>query len=364
MAGKWASNELVELCADRLRDMQDMGMGRRRIARSIEETSERECTEGVVGIALAKLGLHAPRKGIARVTIVDEEPIDNIEMPIDELIDTRVKAAERKYAKTRLHRRTLEFPAEPFGIVVHGDPHLDSEGADLSLVKKNVLLVQQTEGMFGACVGDELDLWVGRLAVNYADASILASDGWRLSEWFLKAHNTDDEKKFLALVSGNHDAWANSPGLDPLANLAKKHVHIYAPDELRITFVFKDRPDIEPIIWIMRHDFKGRSYFHSTHGPHREAIFDGKAHLLTAGHIHQWGELTTEQRHGRVTSAVRVRGYKRCDDYAMSKGFPEQEYGCAACIIINPLVEGPGRIMVFWDIEHGCEFLSMMRARG
>jgi len=364
MSRKWASDELIEQQSARLHRLKAMGLGRRRIAKQITETTGRECTDSAVGAALGKIGLHSQRKHAAQINVVDKDLSESAEMPIDELIETRVKAAERKYAKTKQHRRTLEFPAEPFGIIVHGDPHLDSEGADLSLVRKNILLVQQTEGMFGACVGDELDNWVGRLAVNYADASILASDGWRLSEWFLRTHNTDDEKKMLALVSGNHDAWANSPGLDPLASLAKEHVHIYAPDEIRITFTFQERPDLEPIIWILRHDFKGRSYFHSTHGPHREAIFDGKAHILTCGHIHQWGELTTEQRHGRITSAIRVRGYKRCDSYAMQKGFPEQEYGCAACIVIDPLAEGPGRIKVFWDIEHGCRFLTMLRAHG
>jgi hypothetical protein len=90
-------------------------------------------------------------------------------------------------------------------------------------------------------------------------------------------------------------------------------------------------------------------------------MLDGKCHLLTAGHIHQWGELITEQRHGRITNAVRVRGYKRSDSFAKSKGFAEQTHGECALIIIDPFKEGPARLMTFWDLRKGCEYLTFLR---
>ena len=137
----------------------------------------------------------------------------------------------------------------------------------------------------------------------------------------------------------------------------------YAQDELRITLQWKGRPDLEPVVWVLRHDFGGRSWFHPTHGPHKEAMLDGKCHILTAGHIHQWGQLSTEQRHGRVTHAVRVRGYKRADAYAKQKGFFEQQYGEAALIVIDPHNEGAGRISIHWDLEDGCNYLKWLRLR-
>ena len=78
----------------------------------------------------------------------------------------------------------------------------------------------------------------------------------------------------------------------------------YAQDEVRMTISWKNRPELEPIVWILRHDFSGRSWYHPTHGPHKEAMLDGRCHVLTAGHLHQWGALTTEQRHESFTHAI------------------------------------------------------------
>ena len=90
-------------------------------------------------------------------------------------------------------------------------------------------------------------------------------------------------------------------------------------------------------------------------------MLDGRCHILTAGHIHQWGQLTTEQRHGRVTHAIRVRGYKRSDAFALQKGFFEQRYGEAALIVIDPHAMGPQRISTFWNIKQGCKYLTNLR---
>ncbi len=90
-------------------------------------------------------------------------------------------------------------------------------------------------------------------------------------------------------------------------------------------------------------------------------MLDGEAELLLAGHLHQWGYLMTEQRHGRVTHAARLRGYKFHDDYARAGGFPQQDHGASAFIIINPLAPPTGRVMFFWDLEMGCRVLNLLR---
>ena len=57
-----------------------------------------------------------------------------------------------------------------------------------------------------------------------------ASDGWRLSEWFLSS------MQWVAIVGGNHDAWAHGPGVDPMQWLTDKcGVLCYAQDEIRIS---------------------------------------------------------------------------------------------------------------------------------
>ena len=52
---------------------------------------------------------------------------------------------------------------------------------------------------------------------------------------------------WLALVGGNHDAWASSGGgsIDPYKLICKDaKVRAYAPDELRITLRWRDRADL------------------------------------------------------------------------------------------------------------------------
>jgi hypothetical protein len=294
-----------------------------------------------------------PSLGGRGVTIdADELPP---ERSIEDLIADRMRSSRRGHAKAKKHERTLTLPAEPFGIMVFGDPHVDGH-CDWDKLYADVQLAKGTPGVVACSVGDQMDNWIGRLARLYADSDCKASDGWRLSEWMF------NEVSFIAVVGGNHDAWATGPGIDPMAWLTRDcGVTCYAPDELRITLQWKDRSDLDPIIWICRHDFKGRSWYHPTHGPHKEATLDGKCHLLTCGHIHQWGQLTTEQRHGRVTHAIRVKGYKRDDEFARSKGFPEQQHGHSALVVIDPEASEPGRVSVFWNLQKGCDYLTKLR---
>ena len=325
--------------------------GRYAIAKLLSTHSGGNCTPGTVQNVLRILENNQRQ----RIKVEDLDD-DYDEMPIEELISLRISASNRKIKGAKKHKRSLLLPSKPFGIMCFGDPHVDNEGCDWSLLTEHVALAQSTDGVMAACVGDMQDNWIGRLARCYANSSVTASDGWRLSEWFMTS------MQWIAMCGGNHDAWANGPGVDPMKLLTDKTgVLCYAPDEIRIVMHWKDQPDLEPIVWIIRHDFKGRSWFHPTHGPNKEAMLDGQCHILTAGHIHQWGQLTTEQRHGRCTHAIRVRGYKRADAYAMEKGYFEQEYGAAALIVLNPHLEGPGRITTFWDMEEGCKYLTYLR---
>ena len=356
MSTSLTTHDLLNDYEEDLRLWRLEGLSQRGIVKRIEQVSGSTVSKGVVAHTLRRLGINAvvPRAAEIEVESRTDEEVE--ETPIEELIEERVKASRRKMSKANMHRRTVRLPAEPVGIMIFGDPHVDNEGCDWGKLYDHVALAGATEGVLAATVGDMQDNWIGRLGRLYSEASVTASNGWRLSEWFLSS------MQWIAVVGGNHDAWAHGPGVDPLKWLSDKAgVSCYAQDELRITIEWRGEPELEPIVWILRHDFGGRSWYHPTHGPHKEAMLDGRCHLLTAGHIHQWGQLTTEQRHDRVTHALRVRGYKRNDSFARSKGFSEQTFGEACLVVIDPFAEGPGRITVFWDLERGCAFLTHLR---
>ena len=366
--------ELAELHSDKVIALRAEGLGFRMVSRELRDRHGIEVSADVVKTACRRLGLHPgyptgkapagymappppPKNPRPPMAIEDRsEPVED--QPIEELIADRVAAFRRYRSKSNQHRRTLAMPCEPFGIYLAGDPHLDDDGCAIETLYEHVRLVQETPGVVAACVGDVQNHWIGRLGRKYGDQSSTVSQGWRLSEWFLGSMD------WLALVGGNHDAWASAGGgsIDPYKLICKDaKVRAYAPDELRIRLTWQGRPDLEPLIWVLRHDFPGRSWFHTSHGPNKAAMLDGKAHLFTCGHLHSWGQLSSEQPHGRVTHAVRVRGYKFGDDYAMTKGFTEQHHGEACLIVVNPEATEPGRITIFWDLETGCDYLTAIR---
>lgn len=296
-----------------------------------------------------------------RLEIGDDYRAEDGEVPVEDLIASRVAASQRKASKSAAHVRTLTLPAEPVGFLVFGDPHVDNEGCDWAKLVEHIELARTTPGVLCANVGDQHDNWIGRLSGLYANSSMAAEDGWRLSEWMLK------QVQWIAIVGGNHDSWAKAAGApDPMKVLSKLcDVKCYAPDALRLTIEWKGRPDWDPFVWDLRHTFPGHSWFHPTHGPHKEAMLDGRSHMLTAGHIHTWGQLITEQRHGRVTYSMRVRGYKKNDTYAREKGLPEQQYGEACLAVVDPSKgNGPGRTSLWPDIAAGCAWLTHLRSRG
>ncbi len=349
---RWTTADLIEQHSETIRDLRSKGMGRRNAAREVERLTGRPCSGYAIQGAFSALGLCSSSRPEPMPIVNKGDDVEG-EQPIEDLIASRVEASKRKAARSSVHNRTLELPAEPFGLLLVGDPHVDNEGCDWESLFDHISLAQQTPNVLGVCVGDMQDNWIGRLGKLYSKSSITATDGWRLSKWLL------DSLQWLAVVGGNHDEWATVPGMDPLKLLSKDaDVLCYAPDEIRVTMTWKDRPDLEPLITLVRHDFAGRSWFHSTHGPNKEAMLDGRAHILVSGHLHQWGSLVTEQRHQRVTHAMRVRGYKRNDDFARSKGFPEQAYGESALLVIDPEGDGPQKIQEFWNIEEGCRFLA------
>jgi hypothetical protein len=337
---------------DRIRELHTAGRGTAQVAEELRAEGVEGVTRYGVREAIRILGITPhPHGGRLKVEPLAQPEDDDIES----LVRRRVEAARRELSRGDEHTRTVTLPAEPVAMLVLGDPHVDNEGCDWPELVRLVEACQGVEGLYAACVGDMADNWIGRLGRLYAKSSTTAEEGWRLSEWLLRS------LRWIALVGGNHDAWAHAPGNDPLRVLSQiTGVACYAPDEIRLTLRWED-PALEPIVWIIRHDFAGRSWYHPTHGPNKEAMLDGRCHILTAGHIHQWGELVTEQRHGRVTRAIRVRGLKRRDSYAREKGYSEQQHGAACLLVIDPRVEGPHRVTTWWDVPAGVAYLESVR---
>jgi hypothetical protein len=46
----------------------------------------------------------------------------------------------------------------------------------------------------------------------------------------------------------------------------------------------------------------------------------------------------------------------------MEKGFFEQSFGESCLIVINPHIDGAGRINVYWDLQQGYDILKHLRS--
>ena len=126
---KWSTKQLIEEHAERIKELKLQGFGRRKIAKIISEETEIPCTTGVMQLAIHKLNLN-DNSPSNKMIVVEENPKEEIKIPIDDLIKSRIKAYSRKKSKFSKHYRTIKMECKPFGIWAVGDPHVDSDGCD------------------------------------------------------------------------------------------------------------------------------------------------------------------------------------------------------------------------------------------
>lgn len=355
---RWTSDELADREADLLAVCRADGMGRRAIAARVEELTSRTCTPDVAMMALRRLGLWTTRpEGMPNpMPVTDVKPPRDGEVPIEELLSARCEQYQRKVKRADVHARKFELPCRPFALLCMGDPHMDNTGTNIPLLMRHVKMAQSVPDVLGINVGDVTDNWIGRLQRLYADAECTAKDGWRLSKWLL------EQIDWLAVVGGNHDAWGHGPGTDPLGWISDEaSVKAYASDEVHLELSWKGRPELEPLKILVRHDFAGRSWFNAAHGPGKEAMLDPEIHVALCGHTHTFTELTTEQRRGRVTHAIRLRGYKHEDAHARKLGFFSQQNGSSCVLVVDPECQDAGRVTRFWSVEKGIGYLRMLQ---
>lgn len=289
----------------------------------------------------------------AAVVVQSPPPSD---LPIDELVEHR----KRQFARKREHMEARKLipvtikSSLPVGILFFGDPHLDDDGTDLSLVEGHAKLVRETPGLYGATPGDTTNNWIGRLARLYAQQGTTACDGWRLAEWFIGS-----VKKWLFLVGGNHDVWSGAG--DPLRWISASAGALYQESEVRVALRFPNHAEVRVNC---RHDFAGRSQYNPAHGPMKALFFGVRDHLAVAGHTHEsaYGVLKDPDS-GITMHALRVASYKTFDRFALEKGFRDQTLSPCAVAVIDPRLPPthPGLVQVFWDAHQGAEYLTWLR---
>ena len=114
----WTVKEILREKRSEVTRWRAEGMSRRGCARRLSQSTGRDCTDRVMGRAWDAMD-RMPK--VPTILISEDESIPTGEIPIEELIDSRVKAARRKKERASRHTRTLELPAMPVGILIFGD---------------------------------------------------------------------------------------------------------------------------------------------------------------------------------------------------------------------------------------------------
>lgn len=276
----------------------------------------------------------------------------------DELIARRRKDFERTRA-AKESRKLVPIAVRcdgPIGIAHFGDPHVDDDGTDIGLLQDHVRIVNKTEGLFGANLGDLQNNWVGRLARLYAEQSTSHADAWVLTEWLVTS------LQWLYLVGGNHDAWSGVG--DPLKWIAKQSGNSLDYHGVRLNLQF---PNGKNVRVNARHDFSGHSMWNPAHGPMKAVQGGWRDHILTCGHKHVSfvGGPLKDPASGLLSWAIRCAGYKTYDRYAEEKGLPDQNAFPACVTIIDPQYadDDTRLVTVIPDIQEGADYLKWKRRR-
>ena len=239
----------------------------------------------------------------------------------------------------------------PIGICWFGDPHLGSNGCNVSLLRRDIRIVTRTDGMYAANIGDTTDNWGGRLIREYANNDVSRETEKILAKWFLQEAGIP----WLLWLKGNHDVMdgAFSAYLDGINATQVPLIDWRA--KFKVTF-----PNGRTYRIDAAHDFKGHSLWNEMHALDRASLIEEHADFYVAGHRHDWGTKQKELPTGRVATLLRVSGYKKIDAYATKHQYDSKNYGAAGLIILDPEERFHP---AFADLESGADYLRYLRKR-
>jgi len=299
------------------------------------------------------------------------DPVPDEDIPVADLWNQRAKkfAVKEAYEEaTKL--RTVKVKAKgPIGILHFGDPHVDDDGTNVALIERHCKLVRETDGLFGANIGDTTNNWIGRLARLYGDQATSAEQAWKMAEYFLHfcpgvdpqtlkpSERKDLLSNWLYLIGGNHDCWSGAG--DPLKWILRQADARYERSQVRLNLVF---PGGRECRINARHDFKGTSQWNPAHGSMKASQMGFHDHILVNGHKHKSGYgLIKDPANGTISHCIQVGSYKVYDTFAKDMGFLDQHISPAVVTIIDPDADNVGFVWVGHDIESAVDYLKFKR---
>lgn len=322
---------------------------------SVGKSTHKACT--ILGMPKSTLQSRVEKaKAILARSEIKPNPLPEDDIPVDEIIDMMCKRFGKR-SNAHAAKKWMKFEVDtdkPIGICWFGDPHIDDNGCNWPVLREHIEICKNTDGMYGANIGDTHNNWVGRLVKEYANQDTSRATAFKLIEWFFK----DSGIKWLIMLMGNHDSW--NFGNESMSRIAE---NICPMIDWRAQFrlVFKNGRECRIDA---AHDHTGHSQWNPLHAQQKASMMGGTAHLYIAGHRHNFASMQTECPHSnRVYWLVRVRGYKFIDSYAENLGFGGQKNGASVVTVIDPTADDLNMIKCFSDVKEGAEYLTYLRSK-
>ena len=278
-------------------------------------------------------------------------PDDDI--PAEEILDSLEKRFDQKLKREEAIKwfQVKVNDPKPTGWVFVGDPHLGSN-CHISLLRDDVRIMAETEGIHCINLGDTVDGWGGYLTKLYAEEDVSRNTEQRLAKWFLQ----DAGIPWRVFLIGNHDTMGDFSTYLKAINADKIPMIDW---QAKFRLVFQNGSEVRINA---AHNHKGTSIYNPLHGQKRAALWEENADIYVAGHHHNWAIQQEELSDGRVVILARSRGYKWLDTFATRHQFPSLQYGASIIFVVDPAEEVPTRrLKAFADLKEGAEYLTWLR---
>lgn len=318
-----------------------------------------------IGISPSSLNRCVERAENEGITVQETSPtielpnfLDDGE-PIEEVIERMARNFERsKKATAAKQWFEVKFKDNlPVGVLWVGDPHVDDNGCNWPVLRRDAEICKNTTGLYAVNTGDSANYWGGRLIRKYADQDTSVQTARRLVEWLL----LDSGFRWLLWLIGNHEHMGDAAPL--LHEMNKRFGTQRVPMldwEARFRLVFPSGAEFRVNA---AHNFPGQSMWNPLHGPLKAAKFGDRLDLVVCGDKHNWAIAQWENSEQETCPLlVRCRGYKHLDDYARRLGKYEQDEGQSILVIFDPNAKTmAGRMRAFADVEAGADYLTWLR---
>jgi hypothetical protein len=281
-------------------------------------------------------------------------PLPDDDIPTEDLISVM----KRRFEKRSEHRRALlwrkyKVPTSgPYALMFFGDPHVDDNGCNWSLLADHCDLAASTQNLYAIAIGDQTNNWTGRLARLWAEQDTSSATAKKLVKWLLNESGVP----WFMWLHGNHDAW-QGPVSSGIIEGMNCHEVMMQDWEARVVL---ESPGFDLRLWAA-HNFPGHSMYNKLHGPQKAALMKDWAHIYVAGHHHNWALHHEENaERGFDYWLARCRGYKHIDHYGELLGHQPQQKGSSILTVVDPSTQS---VQCFSDPYEGVDFLKFKRAK-